>query len=180
MRHRLSASLSALVQEATASQAGEIFNWNHSSPLLIATTSRNRGTFNKTSICISLSLFNILLQIPCYRKIEILIKQNSQPPGWVNFCAQLIQSIFISCAAGTSVSVGRIDLSAGLEFAKSAKSLEILHIPDSGRVYALPAPRLSQLRHRVVEDITIPQMRKSWTSWNKCVFISSTMCSVSD
>ena len=79
----------------------------------------------------------------------------------MNFCAQLIQSIFISCAAGTSVSVGRIDLSAGLEFAKSAKSLEILHIPDSGRVYALPAPRLSQLRHRVVEDITIPQMRKS-------------------
>ena len=57
------------------------------------------------------------------------------------------------------MSVGHIDLSAGLDFAKSAKSLEILHLPDSGRVYALP--RLAQLRHRVVEDITIPQMRKS-------------------
>ena len=44
---------------------------------------------------------------------------------------------------------------------QKVQSLEILHIPDSGRVYALPAPRLSQLRHRVVEDITIPQMRKS-------------------
>ena len=64
-----------------------------------------------------------------------------------------IQSIFVTFAFETSVSVGHIDLSGvGLQNVQSLKiPVEFMH------------RGLAQLRHHVVDDITTPQMGNSWT-----------------
>ena len=80
----------------------------------------------------------------------------------MNVYAKLIQSIFVTCAGNICVS-GSYWFTSELAFAKvqSLKSLKSVHIPVEF-MPALPALRLAQLRHHVVDDITTPQMGNSW------------------